>query len=83
MAAILTTRCLPPPVHPSKLVLDKHYISVSESMGVKTRKYLGRFQGLRLTGRPYDQDAILFFVLPKQDAYSFVWNMWDEFYETD
>lgn len=70
-----------PSIHPSKLVLDKHYASVSESMGVKTRKYLGRFQGLQLVGRPYDPDAILFFILPTNGTYSFVWNMCDEFYE--
>jgi hypothetical protein len=64
-------------VHPSDLVLDKHYDVVSTS----GRKYAGRYTGRQLIGRPYDPDVILWFILPGHNTYSFVWNMQDTFYE--
>ena len=70
------------PIHPSSLIVGKHYDSISEVAGVKIRKYLGIFVGLEVVGRPYDPDAVLSFRIPPQNTYSFTWNMRDEFYET-
>lgn len=64
-------------VHPSALVLDKHYDGVSST----GRKYLGQFKGCRLIGRPYDPDAELSFQLAGQPIYSFVWDMRQQFFE--